>query len=61
MPNVNGRRRGDLHVHFKVVVPQKLDPEQRQLVEEVARIGGGLEPEDQRSLFERLKQAFAGD
>ncbi len=61
MPNVNGRRSGDLNVHFKVVVPQKLDPEQRQLVEEVARIGGGFEPEDQRSLFERLKQAFAGD
>jgi len=61
MPNVNGRRSGDLNVHFKVVVPQNLDSEQRQLVEEVARIGGGFEPEDQRSLFERLKQAFAGD
>ncbi len=61
MPNVNGRRRGDLNVHFKVVVPQKLNSEQRKLVEEVARIGGGVEPEDQRSLFERLKQAFAGD
>jgi molecular chaperone DnaJ len=61
MPNINGRRRGDLHVHFKVVVPQKLSSEQRQLVEEVARIGGGFEPEDQRNLFERLKQAFAGE
>jgi len=61
MPNVNGRRRGDLHVHLKVVVPQKLSSEQRQLVEEVARLGGGFEPEDQRSLFERLKRAFAGE
>jgi molecular chaperone DnaJ len=61
MPNINGRRRGDLHVHLKVVVPQKLSSEQRQLVEEVARLGGGLEPEDQRSLFERLKRAFAGE
>jgi molecular chaperone DnaJ len=61
MPNVNGRRRGDLHVHSKVVVPQKLSSEQRQLVEEIARLGGGFEPEDQRSLFERLKRAFAGD
>ncbi len=61
MPNVNGRRRGDLNVHFKVVVPQKLNSEQRKLVEDVARIGGGFEPEDQRSLFERLKQAFVGD
>ena len=61
MPNVNGRRRGDLHVHFKVVVPQKLNAEQRQFVEEIARLGGGFEPEDQRSLFERLKRAFAGE
>lgn len=61
MPNINGRRRGDLHVHCKIVVPQQLDSEQRQLVEEVARLGGGFEPEDQRSLFERLKRAFAGE
>jgi molecular chaperone DnaJ len=61
MPNVNGRRRGDLHLHSRIVVPQRLSSEQRQLVEEVARLGGGVEPEDQRSLFERLKRAFAGD
>lgn len=61
MPNINGRRRGDLHVHFKVVVPRKLSSEQRQLVEEVAELGGGCEPEDQRSLFDRLKRAFSGE
>jgi molecular chaperone DnaJ len=61
MPSVNGRRRGDLHVHLRVVVPKKLSSEQRQLIEEVARLGGGVEPEDQRGLFERLKRAFAGD
>ncbi|HSL18579.1 MAG TPA: molecular chaperone DnaJ [Methylomirabilota bacterium] len=61
MPNVDGRRRGDLHVHLRVVVPKKLSSEQRQLVEEVARLGGGVEPEDQRGLFERFKRAFSGD
>jgi molecular chaperone DnaJ len=61
MPNVDGRRRGDLNVHLRVVVPKKLSSEQRQLVEEVARLGGGVEPEDQRGLFERLKRAFSGD
>jgi molecular chaperone DnaJ len=61
MPSLNGRRRGDLHVSLEVVVPRKLTAEQRQLVEEVARLGGGVAPEDQRSLFERLKRAFAGD
>ena len=48
-------------MHCKVVVPRKLSSEQRQFVEEVARLGGGCEPEDQRSLFERLKRAFAGE
>jgi molecular chaperone DnaJ len=61
MPAVNGRRTGDLHAHLRVVVPSKLSAEQRRLVEEVARLGGGVEPEDQRSLFERLKRAFSGD
>ena len=48
-------------MHLRVVVPKKLSSEQRQLIEEVARLGGGVEPEDQRGLFERLKRAFAGD
>ena len=61
MPSVNGRRHGDLNVHFRVVVPTKLGREQRELVEKMAHLSGGMEPEDQRSLFERLKQAFAGD
>jgi molecular chaperone DnaJ len=61
MPSVNGRRKGDLNVHFRVVVPTKINGEQRRMVEELAQLGGGMEPEDQRSLFERLKQAFAGD
>jgi molecular chaperone DnaJ len=61
MPNIDRRRHGDLFVHLKVVVPQRLGSEQRQLVEEVARLGGGFELEDQRSLFDRLKRAFAGE
>jgi DnaJ-class molecular chaperone len=44
MPHVNGRRRGDLYVHLRVVVPSKLTGEQRKLIEEVAELGGGLEP-----------------
>jgi len=60
MPHVNGRRRGDLHVHLRVVVPRKLNSEQRRLLEEVAERGGGLEPEDDRGFFDRLKRAFGG-
>ncbi|MCG6947732.1 MAG: molecular chaperone DnaJ [Acidobacteria bacterium] len=60
MPHVNGRRRGDLHVHLRVVVPSKLNSEQRKLVRRVADLGGGLEPEVDRGFFERLKRAFGG-
>jgi molecular chaperone DnaJ len=61
MPHVNGRRRGDLYVHLRVVVPSKLTGEQRKLIEEVAELGGGLEPEEDSGFFERLKRAFGGE
>jgi molecular chaperone DnaJ len=60
MPHVNGRRRGDLHVHLRVVVPKRLTSDQRRLLEDVANLGGGLEPEDDRGFFDRLKRAFGG-
>jgi molecular chaperone DnaJ len=58
MPQVNGRRRGDLLVHLRVVVPKKLSSEQRRLIEEVAELGGGLEPDSDGGFFERLRRAF---
>ena len=61
MPHVNSSRRGDLYVHLRVVVPAKLSGEQRKLIEQVAELGGGLDPEVDRGFFERLKRAFAGD
>jgi molecular chaperone DnaJ len=61
MPHVNGRRRGDLYVHLRVVVPSKLTGEQHKLIEEVAELGGGLEPEVDRGFFERLRRAFGGE
>jgi molecular chaperone DnaJ len=40
MPNVHGRGTGDLAIRFTVVVPQKLDEEQRRLIGELAKIDG---------------------
>lgn len=61
MPEVDGVRRGDLHVHLRVVVPRKLSAEQRRLVEDAARLGGDFEIEPGGGLFERLKRALGGD
>jgi molecular chaperone DnaJ len=62
MPQLESKRRGDLHVHLKVVVPRRLTDEQRRLIAEVSAAGGdGLDQEPQRGLFDRLKRALGGD
>ena len=57
MPNVRGNNeRGDHHVTIHVVVPTKLNKRQRDLLEEYARAGG--DSIDERSFFDRVKDAF---
>jgi len=60
MPQIEGHRRGDLHVHLMVVVPRKTSPEQRRLLEEAARLGGET-PEPHVGLFEGLKRRLGLD
>jgi molecular chaperone DnaJ len=60
MPHVDGKRRGDLFVHLRVVIPRKISAEQRRLLEEMAELGGGIELEAEQGFFERLKRAFSG-
>ena len=57
MPAVRGSSRGDLLATVHVVVPQKLSRKERELLEEYARIGG--DEVDDRSFFDRVKDAFA--
>lgn len=60
MPALNGAGRGDLHVHFQVVVPRTLSEEQRSLVEEAAQVGGeDVMPEE--SLLQRLKRKLVNE
>ena len=40
MPSLEGRRRGNLHVHVRVHVPRRLDEEQRGLVEQLGEALG---------------------
>jgi molecular chaperone DnaJ len=60
MPEIDGHRRGDLHVHLKVVVPRKVSADQRRLLEEAAKLGGET-PEPQVGLFEGLKRRLGLD
>jgi molecular chaperone DnaJ len=62
MPHLDSKRRGDLHVHLRVVVPRRLTDEQRRMIAEIAAAGGdGLDQEPQRGFFDRLKRALGGD
>ena len=56
MPTVRGSQRGDHHVTVHVAVPSKLNKHQRELLEEYAKAGG--DAVDEKSFFERVKDAF---
>jgi molecular chaperone DnaJ len=59
MPSVRGATRGDQLVTVHVVVPTKLSKRERELLEAFAAEGGGHVEE--RSFFERVKEAFKAD
>ncbi|MFN2460561.1 MAG: molecular chaperone DnaJ [Candidatus Velthaea sp.] len=60
MPSVRGTVRGDELVTVHVIVPAKLTKRQRELLEAFAREGGDR-VEEERSFFERVKEAFKAD
>ncbi len=60
MPSVRGGTRGDQLVTMHVVVPSKLSKRERELLEDYARAGGDR-VDDEKSFFERVKDAFRAD
>ena len=68
MPDVNGRGRGDLFATVQVLTPKKLTKDQRQLLDQLAKIlpkekfeprpRGDSTAEDERNLFDRVKDMF---
>ena len=68
MPDVNGRGRGDLFATVQVQTPKKLTREQRKLLDELSKVlpkeqfeprpRGGDESQDERNLFDRVKDMF---
>ena len=62
MPRVDGRGRGDLIAHFKIVVPRNLTAEQRRLVEDAARLGDeAIAVDDDAGILQRIKRALTGE
>ncbi len=59
MPVLESRGAGDLYVHLKVVIPEKLGPEQRRLIEEAAALGG--EAAHDEGLLHRIRRRLAND
>jgi molecular chaperone DnaJ len=65
MPDVSGRGRGDLFATVQVQTPKKLTREQRRLLEDLSKAlpAEKFEPrahqdEDERNLFDRVKDMF---
>ena len=61
MPSLEGRRRGNFHVHARVHVPRHLDDEQRTLVEQLGQALGEEPYRDDDAddgLFGRIKNVF---
>lgn len=59
MPAVRSSHRGDHHIRIHVVVPTKLSRQQHDLLEQYAQAGG--DAVEERSFFERVKDAFRPD
>ena len=59
LPSLRGRRRGDMHVVMNVLIPSKLNEEQRDLLRRFAESANGDTYEARHEgLFERIRQAF---
>jgi DnaJ-class molecular chaperone len=60
MPSLDGRRRGNFHVHTRVHVPRRLDDGQRELLAQLDETLGAdpYHHDEHGGFFSRLKNAF---
>lgn len=60
VPHLRGNGRGDLLVRTHVVTPKKLTADQRELLQQLAdSLGTPSLSDDDRGLFDRIREAFA--
>jgi molecular chaperone DnaJ len=58
VPSLHGRRRGDLLVRVEVEVPSKLQPEEEELLRQLAELRGEEVAPPDRGFFDRVRSAF---
>jgi len=60
MPSLRGGRSGDLRVVVNVVIPRKLNKEQRDLLERLAETITEDNLSSDEGVFSKLRRAFGG-
>lgn len=58
MPSLRGGSRGNMYVTANVVIPQKLNTKQKELLEEFARISGDEIKQVEKGFFSKVKDAI---
>mgnify|MGYP006274248723 FL=1 len=58
IPHLNGYGRGSQHVKVKVVIPKKLNKDQKDLLKEFADISGEEINPEQKGFFEKVRNVF---
>lgn len=60
MPHLRGSGKGDLRVKVKLSVPKRLNPRQKELLAEFARLSGEEVGLENKGIIDRVKDAFSG-
>lgn len=58
IPHLNGYGKGDQLVRVLIWIPTKLSAKEREAFKELAKFDGLKPPEDSRSFFQKMKEAF---
>ncbi len=58
VPYLNGSGRGDLYVHLDVVIPEKLNKDQRKLFEQLREMLPAADSPKDKGIFEKVKDYF---